>query len=381
MNDYRIKSLLVIIFMLLISCERNVKKEAGETGKENGQNPLLELSTAQFEQNKMKLGSLEEMVFHNKIKVTGMIDVPPQNKAVVSIPVGGYVKHTTLLVGDKVRKGQVLISLENPEFIKLQQQYLEVKARLKYLEAEYNRHQKLYKENITSEKNFLRSEADFRTAEATHQSLKQQLRLLHISPEEVEMGQLTAQTRIYAPIDGSISKMNITKGAFISPASEIMEIINTDHIHLELSVFEKDIAKVKEGQSILFAIPEASEEQYKGKVHRVGSSIDENRRIVVHGHIENPDHFGFLKGMFVSAEINTDSVSHKALPQTGVVENEDLFFVLKLIDKSADNYILEAVEVNVYRTESGYAAIDSVKNFDAEDQFLIRGAFGLLQRN
>ncbi len=378
MKSYILRSILVSTILLIPSCVRTEKKETRQDAEATNQKTRIELSEAQFKQNSMQLGQVQDLVFHERIGVTGMIDVPPQNKAVVSIPVGGYVKQTSLLVGDKVSKGQVLARLENPEFIKIQQQYLEVKARLKYLKAEYLRHQQLYQEKITSEKNFLKSEADFRTAEATLNGLRQQLRLLHISPEAVEAGEITAVTSIYAPIDGSVSKMNITMGAFISPATEIMEIINTDHIHLELSVFEKDISGIKEEQAIIFSIPESSDDKYEGSVHRVGTAIDENRRVLVHGHIKNPGRFGFLKGMFVNAMILTDSTNRKALPETAVVEVGDRNFILKLIDKSGSNYYLEPVEVEVYKSDDGFAAIGPDDLFQQGDRFLTRGAFGLL---
>ncbi|MEN8788738.1 MAG: efflux RND transporter periplasmic adaptor subunit [Flavobacteriaceae bacterium] len=381
MKSYFFRSFFLSIIILLASCMRTEKKEAKEGAEAKNQPTRIELSEAQFNQNNMQLGQLEDLVFHEHIDVSGMIDVPPQNKAIVSIPVGGYVKETSLLVGDKVRKGQVIVRLENPEFVKIQQQYMEVKARLKYLEAEYVRHQQLYQEKITSEKNFLKSEADFRTAEATLNGLRQQLRLLHISPEEVEAGKITAETGIFAPINGSVSKMNITRGAFISPATEIMEIINTDHIHLELSVFEKDISKIREGQAIKFSIPETSENQYAGSVHRVGSTIDENRRVLVHGHIENPTRFGFLKGMFVNAAIVTDSITRKAIPETAVVEVGNRHFILRLANKTAEHYIFEPIQVEVYQKENGFAALGFEVKLQQGDRFLTQGAFGLLGRD
>ncbi len=378
MKSYFIKSILLSTLISLQSCIGTEKKENKADAGLNNQKPGIEINEAQFKQNNMQLGLLEERVFHEHIDVSGMIDVPPQNKAIVSIPVGGYVKHTSLLVGDEVRKGQILVRLENPEYVKIQQQYLEVKARLKYLEAEYTRHQQLFQEKITSEKNFLKSEADFRTAEATLNGLRQQLRLLHISSEDVEAGKITSETGIYAPIDGSVSKMNITRGAFISPATEIMEIINTDHIHLELSVFEKDISKVREGQAIKFSIPESSEDRYAGSVHRVGSAIDENRRVLVHGHIENPTRFGFLKGMFVNATIITDSITRTAIPETAVVEVGNRNFILKLTNTETGNYVFEAIQVELHQKENGFAAVGFDEEFKQDDRFLIRGAFGLL---
>lgn len=378
MSNNMIKTLLVLVILILNACGRSEKSAPSASGDGIVQNDLIRVTASQFDQGGMKLGKLREIVFNDEIQVTGKIDVPPQNKAVVSIPLGGYVTNTTLLIGDRVKKGQVLLTLENPEFIRLQQNYLETKEKLSYLKAEYERHQTLYQENITSEKNFLKAESEYKTNMARYNGLKQQLGLLHISSEQVDAGNITAQTYLYAPIDGSISKMNITKGAYISPATEILEIINTDHIHLELSVFEKDILPLKEGQSIVFSTPEASDKLHRGNVHRIGSSIDENRRVLVHGHIEETSEFNFISGMFVNAEIIINARSQSALPETAVVEAAERNFVLKLMSKTENEYVFKPLEVEVYDTESGFVAIGPDELVNPQDEFLTAGGFALI---
>ena len=199
MSDKTIKTLLLLGFLILTACGRSEKSTSSTSIDEAAENDLVRITVGQFNQGNMKLGKLQEIVFKDEVKVTGMIDVPPQNKAVVSIPMGGYVTNTSLLIGDRVSKGQVLLTLENLEFVKLQQKYLEIQEQLRFLKAEYERHQKLYEENITSEKNFLKAESDYKTALAKHTGIKRQLGLLHISTEQVEAGNMTAETYIYAP--------------------------------------------------------------------------------------------------------------------------------------------------------------------------------------
>ena len=101
----------------------------------------IQVSKVQFNQNNMALGTIENKSVPVKISVNGMIDVPPENKAVVNSTVGGYIKTTPFLEGDIVKKGQALVTLENPEFITMQQEYMEVKEQLNYLKAEYDRQQ------------------------------------------------------------------------------------------------------------------------------------------------------------------------------------------------------------------------------------------------
>ena len=74
---------------------------------------------------------------------------------------GGTVHATTLLPGDYVKKGSVVVSLENPDFITLQQTYLDAHAQTEYLEAEYKRQQRLSEQEAASQKRFQQSKADY----------------------------------------------------------------------------------------------------------------------------------------------------------------------------------------------------------------------------
>jgi cobalt-zinc-cadmium efflux system membrane fusion protein len=307
-----------------------------------------------------------------------MIDVPPENRAVVNATMGGYIKTTPLLVGDVVRKGQVLATIENPEFVMLQQEYMEVNEQLIYLKSEYDRQITMKAENITSQKSYLKAESEYRTAVATHTGLDKQLRMIHISPAKVREGSISSIASIYAPISGSITKMNVTMGSYVSPATEILEIIDSDHIHLELSVFEKDIMKIKKGQRINFKIPESSMEIYGAEVHLVGTSIDANRTIRVHGHLNNDADHNFLTGMFVNAGIITDSAFAKAVPNQAVVEVDDMFYVLVLDKIEGEVYYFKQVEVVVEKSYEGFMTVQSEAVFTPQTQFLIKGAFNLL---
>ncbi|MBT8320358.1 MAG: efflux RND transporter periplasmic adaptor subunit, partial [Eudoraea sp.] len=326
----------------------------------------------------MRLGSLEEKLFLNTIQATGLIDVPPQNKAVVSGFVGGYIKDTPLLVGDVVKKGQVLVSLENPEFVTLQQNFLETGQQLSFRKTEYERQQQLLAENITSRKNFLRAESEYKTLQAHYDGLEQQLRLLNFSPDKVEKGIISAVSYIYAPISGSITKMNVTKGMYVSPANEILEIIDNDHIHLELRVFEKDIMQLKKGQRIQFTIPEASNKTFEATVYLIGTNIEENRTILVHGHLKEESANNFLTGMFVEANIITDELLKKALPSAAIAQIGDTSYALRLQSKNDNEYVLEKIEVMKGLTFGDYTAIEDTESIGPTDQFLTHGAFTLL---
>lgn len=370
-----IYTLFIVYTLLLTSCRENKTAipSVDETLSEDG---IISITKEQFNSSGMLLGKLREKAFPVMVQTNGMIDVPPENRAVVSAMMGGYIQQTPLLIGDIVKKGQLLVTVENPEFITLQQNYLEVKQQLIYLKAEYERQQTLKQENITSQKSFLKAVSEYKTAKARYTGLKKQLMMLNISPEKVEQGNINTSVGIYAPISGSITQMNVTKGTYVSPASSILEIIDNDHIHIELSVFEKDIMRIRKGQSIQFQIPEASENTFKAEVYLIGTSIGKNRTIKVHGHLQKEQQ-KFLTGMFVDAAIITENSIARALPSEAIVEQEGKFFVLRNTTTSDSSYTFETLEIQPGNSVDGLTIVTDVSQFSDSDIFLTKGAFDI----
>lgn len=371
-------SVLLVQLLFLVACGEKKSAEIVNTQAENSPGIII-LSQEQFDNGGLTLGNLEEKPFHATISVNGMIDVPPDNKATVNATLGGYIKKTPPLIGEFVKKGQVLVTLENPEFVKLQQEYMEVKESLSYLEAEYTRQKTLQQENITSQKSFLKAESEFKSANSRYKGLKKQLNMLNISTAQMDLGNGSSVATIYAPISGSVTQMNVNKGTYVSPATPIMEIIDNDHIHLELSVFEKDIMKIEKGQLIHFKIPEASQQTYQAEVYLIGTSIGENRTIDVHGHLNEEGEHNFLTGMFVNAEIITESTTAKALPSEAIIEQDGNFYALRSLENSSNGYSFEPIEIQPGNRSNGFTEIKNMDSFSASDRFLTKGAFDVFR--
>lgn len=376
-----IKSLLLLLALVLTACNNSEKEgDTAEITAGESHDDIIHLSRAQFENAKMEIGQLAEKPFAETVQTSGIIDVPPHSRAMVSAFSGGYIKNTPLLIGDKVKKGQRLVTLENPDFIAMQQSYLETVAQLSYLNSEYERQQIMMDEKITSQKSFLKAESEYKTALARSNSLKKNLEMLNINPASVAAGNIVSQVNIYSPIDGNVTQVFVNTGTYVSPADKIMEIMNTDHIHLELKVFEKDLLHLKKEQEIIFTVPEASKETFKAKVHLVGTSIDPNtRNAMVHGHIGEKDEQNFSAGMFVEAGIVTGTSEHQALPEDAVVENEGKNFVLLIENESDDEFKIHPVAVKIGSTYNGFTAIKNASQFEKDDRFLTKGGFVLLQ--
>lgn len=373
---------IVLITLLIISCGKSksdpeISKTSSIDSEITNNNDIITMSKAQFQSENMSLVTFQKASFSTNIKTTGMIDVPPNSKAVISAFTGGYIKNSPLLIGDKIKKGQVLVTIENLEFVQLQQEYLEVGEQLTYLKSEYERQKELFAEQISSKKSFLKAESDYNRTSAKYNGLRKKLQMLNINPASVEKGNLTSVSTIYSPISGSITDVNISTGTYVSPADKIMEIVNTDHIHLELRAFEKDVLKIKKGQKVIFRLPESTDEVFKGDIHLIGRSIDENRTVQVHAHIDHKIQHNFIVGMFVEADIVIDDNLSEALPENAVIEIDDKNYVLLLKSDDSDKYSFEIKEIITDRINSGFIEIKESNTFKNTDQFLI-GGFNLI---
>ncbi len=239
--------------------------------------------------------------------VTGYLEVPPKNQAAISPYFGGFVTEIKVIVGQKVSKGEVLFTLENPEYLSIQQHFLEAKGELEYLQADYERQKALAEDQISSQKDFKKAESAYKVMLARYHSFLEQVKLMGLPASEVEAGHLSSRISVKAPMSGFITKVHISRGVFSDAKTVALEMVNLDHLHLELDVFEKDLLKLKVGQAITFYIPEASPKPYQGEVFLVSKSVDpQTHTSHLHGHISSEDADNLLPGMFVQAEIRLD---------------------------------------------------------------------------
>lgn len=372
--------LLFIATLFLSGCQTNApSEEKTEVGLEVEVQDIL-ISDQQFQQAKMELGTIQNAFFASVIQSTGKIEVPASNQIKVSAYAGGYVGSFDLVQGQSVRKGQRLFTLENPAFIEMQQSYLETQAQLSYLRSDYERQKQLVAENVAAEKNFLKVESEYNAHIAQVEGLKKRLQLLKINPDKVTPENMVSAISVYAPTSGYVSEVLARQGMFLNPTDVAVELINTDHLHLELFIFEKDILKVKKGQKVQFRLPEASTETYEAEVYLIGKILDEERRVVqVHAHLsEAVEQSISISGMYVEAKLFLDKMEVKSLPEDAVVYEDEQAYVLVQKEKNNGQWTFEKRLVDLGKTQDGQVEILNPQAFSTTDQILIKGAFNLV---
>lgn len=362
---------LLICGLLLVACGGDSKTPPNEVATEQV-NPIKEgqriISTSELHDGDTRLVSLSTHEFPSTIQATGSIDVPPTDRASINALMGGYVKKFSLMEGQQVQKGDLLLTLENMELVELQQEYLEVMEQLKFLESDYQRQQSMLEENITSQKNFLRAESDFKTALARTNGLRTKLQLLGVAPKAVEEGRITSEISIHAPITGKLSQVNVSRGSYVSPEQSIAQIINSEHLLLELQLFERDLLRVQEGQLVQFSIPEISREDFQAEVSLVGRVVDpSSRTITLHARIPDSLSGRFAVGMFVNARIQGSSQSLPSLPEEAILGTGENSYVLVVKDRKQDQILLETIPVTRGILYNGFREISNPQALEGRE--------------
>ena len=376
----KVYGLFTFVILTLFSCNSGKDSNEPIQLEDKANSGEVTITTSQFSSSQMELGRFSQRVFHQSVKTNGMFDVPPENKASVSAYFGGYVKELNLLPGQEVKKGQVLLTLENPDYVQLQEDFLVVKAQLGYLKSDFERQQELVKDNVTSQKNFLKAESEYRVTSASYESLKKKLGLMNINPNNITENSIRSTISITAPISGYITSVNAEKGMFLNPADVAATITNPEHLHIELNIFETDFPQVEIGQEIQFRLQKEGSKYYRAKVYLISKSIDAQKRTAnVHGHLTKEDEIKlFAPGMYVEAEIFTTTDSLPALPQEAIVNLEDKQYVLIKTGEDPDGIKFDRKEIQVGKTANGFTEIKNAEDFNENSEFLVKGAFNLI---
>ena len=377
-NVMSLTSILLLLTLTLTSCNSKEKSETDNTDAsiENVDQDVINITENQFKSGEMELGKISMQQFNTVVNANGMFAVPPQNQADVSAYFAGYVKDIKLLPGHAVKKGQVLFTIENPEYVQAQQNFLEAKGRLSYLKSDYERQKELMADNVTSQKNFLKAESEYTVTLAQYQSLKMKLSLMNINPNTLTGENIRSVISVTSPISGYATTVNASKGMYLNPSDIAVTVTNTDDLHIELKIFEKDLPMVKAGQQINVRLQNDMDHVYKGVVHLVNKAINaQNRMVDVHGDLVNEEEVQlFAPGMYIEAEIITSSITHAALPSEAVANIDNDFFVLVKEDSTKFKRVL----VKIGATNNGFTQILNATDFKPNAEFLTNGAFNLI---
>ena len=382
MTNYNFKSFILISILLIAfgSCGKQKKAEPAAKEEVIPEN-IVELRDDQIKLAGIETGAIEMRLISGTLKVNGIVSVAPQNLATVCMPMGGFIKSTSLMPGNAVKKGQTLAIIENQDFIDMQQTYLETKNKLEYAQAEYSRHKELYKDDVYSQQNLQQVTTEYKNLKSMATALKQKLELIGINPARLTEDNISRTVALVSPIAGYVKAVNVSIGKSVSPSDVLFEIVNSDKLFLELTLFEKDADKVSNAEKIRFFINNETE-PHEAVIYQTGKSINNDKSYKVYanvlGHCKS-----MLPGMYVNAVIHTKNIPSSSVPSAAVVsfDDKDYIFVFEKNKVEGGRNFSEYRMIQVRKgiSDDGFTEISFPDNFDWKAaKVVVKGAYNLL---
>ncbi len=352
-------------------------EEPQETAAADG---ALTLTTAQMQAVGIETGTVASKNLTSVVRASGQLAVPPQNKADVNVLYGGIVRAIHVLEGQAVRKGQTLFLIENTEAIQLQQDYLAAKRGFSYVAQEYQRQQALKAADAGTGKSYQAAEANYRAEAAKLTGMEQRLRQIGINPATVAAGAIAREVPVKAPISGTVGDIAVSTGTFAQPGTPLMEIVDNAKIHADLTVYEKDLFKVRNGQTVRFLLTNQNNQEIEGTIYGVNKSFEgDTKGIIVHAALK-ANRYGLIPGMYVTALIDVGRQQGPAVPTDAIVRSEGKEYVFRLADARGAARRFQPVEVATGVSELGYTQITPVDSLAPDAVIVTKGAFYVLSK-
>ncbi|MFT5818820.1 MAG: cobalt-zinc-cadmium efflux system membrane fusion protein [Crocinitomix sp.] len=356
---------------------------ADDQSNHHGHGKTVELNSSQYANAGIELGWFEKKNMSEVVHANGYTKLPPQNQADVSVFTTGLVKTIKVVEGQEVKKGAVLAYVESPAFTILQQEYLVSKSNLDFLKLEYDRQVTLSAENVNAKKVLEKTKAELEAEQARYNSLKKQLAVFKINGD----GGTISTIPIVAPIGGHITEIYVNIGSSVEVGKPLFSIMDNSEMHVDLLVYEQDLPKVAEGQTVHFVLTNQSNKEIEGVVFNVGKSFEnETKTVAVHAHIKNKD-AALIPGMYVNALIDIGSNKVKTLPEGAVVQAEGRSFIFlyeKENDESheghshgGDKTTFSRIEVKTGPSQLGYIQVAPLQKIHQGDKIVLSGAYYL----
>lgn len=364
--------LIAIGYLALAACS-NAPTEPDKSETVISEQLLVTLSDQQLQHATIETGLAKQQNVSSTLTVNGQVDVPPQNIVSVSFPMGGYLKSTELLPGMRVRKGQVIGTIEDQSLIQLQQDYLVAKTRLEYLKQDFDRQRLLNEQKVNADKVWQQATADFNSQQVLVKGYAEKLQLVGINPQSLSENTLSRSVALRSPINGYVSKVNINIGKYVNPTDVLFELINPDDMHGALTVFEKDMSKIRVGQKVEMRFVDEPDQVYPGDVIIFSRNVDENRSGMVHCHFDQmPDHL--MPGMFLNATIFLNEQLAFTVPEEAVVRFSGKDYVF--VSDGKNRFIM--TEVNIAEAQDKRIAVFN-DTIDWEKQtIVVKNAYAVL---
>ena len=284
----------------------------------------------------VRLGVVEKKTVRPYITAVGTLK--PFDEVVISPEVDGILKTVNIDEGKLVKKGDVLAEIKDTDFVldlqRAEAGLRQADAALANTKTEYQRKESLLKEELVTRQQFDDVATRMIIAKNDQDKAKSTLDLAR---------QRLSKTRIICPVNGAVKEKKLTSGDFARASVPLATIIIIDTLKLVFSVGEKDVARIKNGQEVVFNIDAFKDKEFKGKVSTIYSGLDDRTRtLTIEALVPNSDS-SLKAGFFAKVKVYTENEKNAVLiPTTAIVYDESKSKVFTLEGNTAREKLIKS---------------------------------------
>lgn len=372
------------IALLLSACNNQPKPAQTEAEKplqtanrETSGPKLIHLSADQIKRTGIEWSAVQTTSMSASLPLTGELRIHPEHRATVSAPADGFLLELRASLNKTVRKGEVLAVLRKTDLVDLQQQFLENRDRLAYLQTERDRYAALKNDDATAAKNLQKAEAELRAATTTGQLLAAKLRLYKIDPDQLTAGNVRSEISIVAPMNGVVTMVHLSAGSAMLAGAAICEVADFSALDADLFVFEKDIPKVKIGQKVGISFPGAADKSLSATVFSIDRVLDPTKNALrIHARMNNTGGMMLTDGVYIDARLALDApVPQPALPNDAIVREGLEEYIIVLESEKDGAAAFKPIKVKSLETAGGLTTFEPETMISAGAKVVQRGAY------
>lgn len=401
--------LIVAISLTLVQCKSDPKSadKTATPALDDHDHEELEEGTVVFSAEQVKtigieIGSIENKQLSHSLKANGVLKVPNQNKATINSLYAGIVQKILVEPGFNVKKGQVIALLSNPEFIEIQTEYLNTIHQIENATLEADRQKTLYEGNAGALKNLQAAESQLQTMKNKKSMYAKQIQLMGINPSQVSSGKMVSELAIKSPIAGTVSSIGVEMGSYVTTTAVIAEIIDNSQLHVDLFVYEQDLPKLKNKQTIHFILTNNPGREYDAQIFSLGNNfIDGSKAVSIHAKVMG-DKTGLIDGMDVTAIVSLEDATVTAVPNEAIVSDKGSDYIFIVVPNEAKahvhiegedhdhdpsqsptttgDYTFKKVLIAKGTTDIGYTEITVLGTLPAHASIVTKGAFFVIAK-
>ncbi|MDH4270578.1 MAG: efflux RND transporter periplasmic adaptor subunit [Candidatus Aminicenantes bacterium] len=311
----------------------------------------------------------------SQLPAMGKVLAHPLRKAIVSYAFPARIAKIHVRPGDWVKEGLELVTLQSEEVGEAKSAYYKAIADYELAKQNSEREKRLFDRGVGAQKNMLTTEAELKVAEASLNAAEKKLHVLGFTEAQVkeisERHQVNPVITLFSPISGKVVQNNAVLGGMIDQATEILTIMDPSLLCVDAEIYERDIAKIRNGQPVDVSVPAYPEEKFQGKICYIGDVLKEDTRTVtVRTEVENRGN-KLKPGMFANITIFLNHQTQAlVLPPAAILDDKDdkMVFI-----KRGHQFFPRLVETGIRDKD----AVEIIAGVEAGDEVVTKGNFQL----